>query len=89
VSPAKTAKPIDMPFGCWTPVGPRKHVSLLDGVQILYAKGQFLAERTCPGRELCKADEPIELPFGVWTRVGTKKYLLYVGAHWRYLANTI
>jgi len=29
VSCAKTAKPIEMPFGIWTQVGPRKHV--LDG----------------------------------------------------------
>ena len=29
VSPAKTAEPIEMPFGLWTLVGPRKHV--LDG----------------------------------------------------------
>jgi len=27
VSPAKTAEPIEMPFGLWTQVGPRKHVS--------------------------------------------------------------
>jgi len=26
VSPAKTAEPIEMPFGIWTRVGPRKHV---------------------------------------------------------------
>ena len=29
VSPAKTAEPIEVPFGMWTPVGPRNHV--LDG----------------------------------------------------------
>ena len=29
VSPAKTAEPIEMPFGLWTPVGPRNHT--LDG----------------------------------------------------------
>jgi len=29
VSPAKTAEPIEMPFGLWTRVGPRNHV--LDG----------------------------------------------------------
>jgi len=29
VNRAKTAKPIEMPFGLWTLVGPRKHV--LDG----------------------------------------------------------
>jgi len=26
VSPAKTAEPIEMPFGMWTRVGPRKYV---------------------------------------------------------------
>jgi len=46
VSPAKTAGPIEMPFGLWTRVGPKKHV--LDGAQIPHAKGQLLAERTCP-----------------------------------------
>ena len=46
VSPAKTAGPIEMPFGLWTRVGPQKHV--LDGAQIPHAKGQLLAERTCP-----------------------------------------
>ena len=32
MSCAQTAEPIEMPFGIWTPVGPRKHV--LDGVHI-------------------------------------------------------
>ena len=27
ISCVKTAEPIEMPFGLWTPVGPRKHVS--------------------------------------------------------------
>ena len=31
VSPAKTAEPIEMPFGLRTPVGPGNHI--LDGVQ--------------------------------------------------------
>jgi len=41
VSPAKTAGPIEMPFGLRTRVGPRNHV--LDGVQIPppQGKGQF------------------------------------------------
>jgi len=40
VSRAKTAQPIDMPFGLWwTQVGPRKHV--LDVGPDPYAKGQF------------------------------------------------
>jgi len=34
VSPAKTAEPIEIPFGMWTRVGPRDYV--LDGVQIPY-----------------------------------------------------
>ena len=29
MSPAKTAEPIEMPFGFWAPTGPRNHV--LDG----------------------------------------------------------
>jgi len=33
VSPVKTAELIEMPFGMWTRVGPRKHV--LDGVHIV------------------------------------------------------
>jgi len=44
---AKTAEPIEMPFGSWTRVGPRKHV--LVGAQIRRAKEQLLGERTCPG----------------------------------------
>ena len=32
ISCAKTAEPIEMPFGIWTPVGPRKHV--LGGVTL-------------------------------------------------------
>ena len=39
MSCAKTAEPIEMPFGLWTRDGPRKHV--LDG-----AKGQLLGGRT-------------------------------------------
>ena len=38
VSPAKTAEPIEMPFGLWTVVGPR---NVFDGVQILHGNGQF------------------------------------------------
>ena len=39
VSLAKTAKPIEMPFGLWTWVGPKNHV--LDGVQIPHENGQL------------------------------------------------
>jgi len=41
VSPAKSAKPIEIPFGMWTRVGPKNHAGLLDVVQIPYANGQF------------------------------------------------
>jgi len=47
VSYAKTAEPIEMPFGLWAQVGPRKHV--LEGGPDPHAKRQFLGERTCPG----------------------------------------
>ena len=36
---AKTAEPIEMPFGLWTRVGPRKYV--LDGAQIPRGQRQF------------------------------------------------
>jgi len=39
VSPARTAEPIEMPFGLWTREGPRNYV--LDGVQIPHGKRQF------------------------------------------------
>jgi len=39
VSSAKTAEPVEMPFGLRTRVSPRNHV--LDGVQISLRKGQF------------------------------------------------
>jgi len=39
VSPAKTAEPIEMPFGLWTRVGPRKHV--LDGSCTLTPPGEY------------------------------------------------
>ena len=74
VNCAKTAEPIEVPFGFWTRVGPRKHV--LDGPQIPHVKGQLLGEKTCPAcltilcRELCKMAEPIDLPFGLWTQAG-------------------
>ena len=46
MSPAKTAKPIEMPFGLWAGVGSRNHV-LTEGPDP-HGKEQFLGERTCP-----------------------------------------
>jgi len=53
VSPAKAAELIEMPFGIWTQIGPRKHI--LDGSPDPHAKGQLLWERTCPSylRTVC------------------------------------
>jgi len=68
----KAAEPIEMPFGLWTRVDPRKHV--LDGAQIPHANGQLSGERTCPGMpddtlpSAAKMAKPIDLPFGLWTR---------------------
>jgi len=44
VSPAKTAEPIEMPFGLWVWMGPRNNV--LDGApdQIPHEKWQFLGK---------------------------------------------
>jgi len=43
MSPAKTAEPIEMPFGLWTRVGQRNHV--LDGVQIVMGRNNFEGRR--------------------------------------------
>ena len=42
VNPAKTAEPIEMPFGLWVRMVPKNHK--LDGVQIPCGKGQFLGK---------------------------------------------
>ena len=39
---AKTAEPIQMPFGLWARMGPRNHV--LDGIQITSWEGAILGE---------------------------------------------
>jgi len=43
MSPAKTAEPIEMPFGMWTRVGPRNHV--LDGLQVRTCEWQFCGRK--------------------------------------------
>jgi len=42
LSPAKTAEPIEMPFGVWTRVGPRNHV--LGGSRFPIWRGNFDGE---------------------------------------------
>ena len=44
MSCAKTAEPIEMPFGIWTQVGQRNQV--LDGCSYRPMKAQFLGEMT-------------------------------------------
>jgi len=46
MSYAKTAEPIEMPFGVWAQMGPTNHV--LDGVQIPHGKGQFWGAKGQP-----------------------------------------
>jgi len=41
-NPAKTAEPIEMPFGAWTRVAPSNHVGLLDGGSDLPCDGAIL-----------------------------------------------
>jgi len=46
VNPAKTAQPIEMPFGVWMRVGPRNHV--LDGDRDPSWEGAILREKGQP-----------------------------------------
>jgi len=57
VSPAKTAEPIEMPFGMSTPVGPSNHV-LLMWVQISNGKREILGKI-----RLVKSTGPLPLTF--------------------------
>jgi len=59
-SPAKTAEPIEMPFGLRTWVGPGNHA--LYGVQIIHGKGQFRGGKGRPIVVCAKTAEPIEVP---------------------------
>ena len=85
MSPAKTAEPIDMPFGLRTQVGPGNHV--LDGVQIPVWEGTILrGENGHPivkymdTAVICaKTAEPIEMPFGLWTWMGPRNRVLHGG----------
>jgi len=70
---AKTAEPIQMPFGLGTRVGPRKHV--VDVAQIpCTCEGAIIRGKDIPGqawrhcRELCKNGPTDRV--AVWTRVG-------------------
>jgi len=73
VSPAKTAEPIEMPFGLWIRMGLRNHV--LEGSRSPY-EGAILNERGGPLQRMgiavvscAETAEPIEMSFWIWTRV--------------------
>jgi len=81
VSPAKTAEPIEMPFGLWTLVGPRNHV-LDGGPDPPMGRGNFEGER-CPlvkNRDTvvpcANTAEPIETPFGLLAQMGRRNHVL-------------
>jgi len=49
-SPAKTAEPIEMPFGMWTQVGPRNHV--LDGIPIPARERAMMRAKRGPAQDM-------------------------------------
>ena len=82
MSAAKTAEPIEMPFGLRTRVGKGLHV--LDGGPHTPWKGVILMEEGtfhCKVETLrvvvcAKAAEPIEMPFGLWARMGPRNHVI-------------
>jgi len=54
VSCTKTAEPVEMLFGIWTPVGPRKHV-LGGGVDAAMGRGTFSSDWLI--KQHCKAED--------------------------------
>jgi len=81
VSPAKTAAPIEMPFGLRTRVGPENHV-LDGGPDSPMGRGNFEGKGAhCKvwghSAVICaNTAELIEMPFGLWARMGRKNHVL-------------
>ena len=74
VSHAKTAEPIDMPFGLWARVSSRNHV--LDGgpdrpMRRAIFRGKDMPDDTAVS--CAKMAEPIEMLFGLWSGLGWPK----------------
>jgi len=68
VSPAKTAEPIEVPFGLSTWVGPRDH-ALDGGSDPPWEGANFLGTMGVPlySTVVCgKTVEQIEMPYGLW-----------------------
>jgi len=80
VNCAKTAEPIEIPFGLWAWLGPRNHV--LDGIQIPIERGIFVERGNhCKVYgystvNCAKAAESIEMPFGMLSRVDPRNHVL-------------
>jgi len=89
------AGPIEMPFGLWTLVGPRKHV--LDGAQIPPCNRAIIRRKDMPqharrhsAMRCLKMAELIDLSFGLCTQVCVVVPMCpHWRAHWRHPANTI
>jgi len=87
------AEPIEMPFGLWTQIDPRKHV--LHGSPDPRATGQFLCKehvRACPTilcHELCKNGWIDQDAVWVVDLGGPKEACITWGAQWLNLANAI
>jgi len=82
VSPAKTAAPIQLPFGLRIWVGPGNHV-LDGGPDPPMGRGKFLGENGRPivkyrdTTVVCaKTAEPIGIPFGLWGGMGRRNHML-------------
>jgi len=76
MSPAKTAEPIEMPFGMWTWVSPRYHV--LDRGPVPPCEGQLWGEKVRPivmCRDCC-------LPWPVQKRLNRSRCHLGCGLRW-------
>ena len=82
VSPAKTAAPIELPFGLRTWVGLGNHV--LDGDPDPRGKGQIFGGEWAShckvqghSMVICaKTAEPIGMPFGLWAWMGRRNHVL-------------
>jgi len=77
VSPAKTAQPIEMPFGLWTRVGPGNHV--LDhrwGPDPPRWEGAIMRDNRDTAVSCAKTAETIQFPFGLWAWMGPRNHVL-------------
>jgi len=77
VSPAKTAEPIEMPFGLRTLVGPENHV-LDDGTDLPVGRGNFEG-KLCP---IGKYRDTLRLRLSMQKRLNRSRWRLGYGLGW-------